>query len=347
MLTEEEILRRLGDGLDATLKAEFTKSGDRLDGLGGRLTEVEKLLVNRPGGNGSGGEPQTPGRAVVDSAEFKAFGGSHKRGKFAVDVKSITTVTGSAGAMVSIDRQLSPALMGRQKLTIRDLLSVVPTSAGSIEYPRQSARTNAAAVVTEGSTKPETDYTFSLQTAPVRTIAHWVLASRQVLDDAPQLQATIDSELRYGLQVVEEDEILNGDGTGSHLLGLMAQATAYNSAFATEAPTMFDTLLKAILQCELAGFPATGIVVHPTDLARMLAIKDSQERYIASAGPFSGPINTIWNVPVASSQSMDETEFLVGVFRDGCTLYDRQSAQVLVSTEDDTNFRKNLVTILP
>ncbi len=61
--------------------------------------------------------------------------------------------------------------MGRRTLTVRQLLGSVPTSSNMIEYPRQSVRTNAAAVVTEGSEKPESAIEFTLQTAPVRTVA--------------------------------------------------------------------------------------------------------------------------------------------------------------------------------
>lgn len=346
MLTEEQIVARW-DRLDTELKTElksgFTETHEQLLKFGGRLTEVEQIVSRRHDPAPGGGALITAGATVVASPEFKSFG-SQRRGKFSVNVKAITSASTSGGALAPPDRSASPALMGRRTLSIRQLLGSVPTSSNLIEYPRQSVRTNLAAVVTEGSAKPESNYEFVLANAPVRTIAHWVPASRQIMDDAPQLQATIDSELRYGLELEEEDEILNGDGTGSHLHGIIPQASAYNSAFTVEAPTQFDTLLKAILQSELAGFPANVLILHPTDLARLLAIKDAEERYIASAGPFSGPLNSIWNVPVATSQAIAETKFLVGSTF-ATTLYDRMQAEVVISTEHDDFFTRNLVAI--
>ena len=47
----------------------------------------------------------------------------------------------------------------------------------------------------------------------VITIAHWIPASRQVLDDAPMLQSYINVRMTYGLKLEEEDELLNGDGS--------------------------------------------------------------------------------------------------------------------------------------
>ncbi len=49
-------------------------------------------------------------------------------------------------------------------------------------------------------------------------------ASRQAMDDAPALASMIDVEMRYGLDDVEERQLLAGDGTGQNLLGMMPQA---------------------------------------------------------------------------------------------------------------------------
>jgi HK97 family phage major capsid protein len=38
-------------------------------------------------------------------------------------------------------------------------------------------------------------------------------------------------------------------------------------------------------------------------------------------------------------------KYLVGAFRLGAQIFDREDANVEISTEDDVNFRKNLVTI--
>src|SRR5262245_44325134 len=68
--------------------------------------------------------------------------------------------------------------------------------------------------------------------------------------------------------------------------------------------------------------------------------------YIVSGGPFSGPIISIWSRPTVGTPSMDQGEFLVGVFKDGAQIFDRWDAQVLVSTENEDDFVKNLATIL-
>jgi HK97 family phage major capsid protein len=54
----------------------------------------------------------------------------------------------------------------------------------------------------------------------------------------------------------------------------------------------------------------------------------------------------LWGLPVVESDGMSRGDFLVGAFRLAATLFDREEAAILVSTEDQDNFVKNLVTIL-
>jgi HK97 family phage major capsid protein len=319
----------------------------RMDEFTGRVTEIEQTLAARKVGGGGDYRIETAGASVIGHEQFKSFGGSRRRGKFSVEVKTITTGSTSAGALITPDRRPEIVMLPQQRLTVRDLLTVAQTTSSSVEYPRQTVRTNNAAVVTEGDAKPQSSISFELKTVPVRTIAHYVKASKQALDDAPMLQATIDSELRYGLKLVEEEELLNGDGTGQHLLGVVPQATAFASPITVpDRPNRFDVLLMAIAQSELALLPATGIVLNDLDLTAMRTIKNADGDYIVSGGPFSGPITSIWGRSVVGTPSMDEGDFLIGAFKDGATLYDRWDAQVLVSTENEDDFIKNLCAVL-
>jgi HK97 family phage major capsid protein len=67
------------------------------------------------------------------------------------------------------------------------------------------------------------------------------------------LQSYIDGRLRYGLAFKEEQQILNGDGTGQNLLGIIPQATAYvRPTGVTTTASKIDTLRYAMLQAVLA-----------------------------------------------------------------------------------------------
>jgi hypothetical protein len=45
---------------------------------------------------------------------------------------------------------------------------------------------------------------------------------------------------------------------------------------------MIDQLRLAMLQASLAEFPADGMILHPTDWARIELLKDGEDRYLWS-----------------------------------------------------------------
>lgn len=296
---------------------------------------------------------KTPGQRFVESDEFKSLsdGGTVTQGRVAaVSMKTITSLTtdadGSAGAHIDTQRVQSPmAMIPDRRLTIRDLVSPGQTNSNAIEYVQETGFTNNAGMVAETALKPESSLKYDLKTAPVRKIAHWMLASQEVLADAPGLQSMIDQRLRYGVAYAEEIQLLNGDGTGQNLFGIRPQATAFNAAFAVEQETEIDKIRLAILQAVLAEYPASGIVLHPTDWAKIETTKDTQGRYIIG-NPQGTTAPTLWSLPVVATQAMEVDKFLVGAFRQGAQIFDRMLSTVMASTEDMDNFRKNLVTIL-
>jgi HK97 family phage major capsid protein len=321
------------------------KIEQKLEALETRNTDLEQMVAARRGGGGTEAG-KTLGQMVAESDEVKNFAAKMgAKGTIRVTVQNaITSATGSAGDLIESQRDPELIRLPRRQMTIRQLLSVGRTTTNSIEFARQTTRTNNAAVVAENTTKPESAYAWELDDAPVRTIAHWVPVSRNAMDDVPQLQSEIDGELRYGLDLVEEMEILKGDGTGQHLHGLVPQATEYAPAFAPTDETDIDTIRLALLQASLAFYPADGIVIHPTRWTRMELTKDGEQRYIfANVIQMAGP--QLWGRPVIATQAMDEDEFLTGAFRMAAKIWDRMDTEVLISSEDRDNFVKNMLTV--
>lgn len=322
-----------------------SKLTDRLEKLETRNTDLEQELAQRSGGGRD--EVKSFGQKVAESDEIKAFVGNGCKGTMRLTMpirQAITSVKPGGGGLIWSDRETEIVGLPRRMMTIRQLLSHATTSSNSIEYAKQTVRTNNAAPVSEGVQKPESAYAWDQADANVRTIAHWVPVSRQAMEDAGQLQGEIDGELRYGLMLAEELQLLKGDGTGQNLSGLVTEATAYSAAFAVTGETMIDTLRLALLQASLAEYPADGVVLHPTDWARIELTKDGEFRYIfANVMQMAGP--QLWGRPVVPTQSMDEDEFLVGAFMMAGTIYDRMEPEVMASSEDRDNFVKNMITV--
>lgn len=308
--------------------------------------ELEQKLARA---NWGGGAPEAKswGEQFVDSDGIKAFADEHSRpARFRMEVKTtLTTGSTSGGPLGGQAYQDGVNPLPQRRMRIRDLLPVVGISTGAVEYPKQTTRTNASAPVVEGDAKPESALGWTMETVTPKVIAHWIPASRQILDDAPQLRDTIDNELLFGLIYTEEAQLLNGDGTGENLDGLVANATAFSDPLTLASPTMLDTLALAILQNALAEEPADGIVIHPSDWMRMRLLKDADGKYILG-DPAATVQPVLFGLPVVATQAMTVDKFLVGNFRRAATLYDRWTPRVEVSTEHADFFTRNLVAIL-
>lgn len=334
-----------GKGLTETTKELADQALTGMNEAKARLDELEQKLDRR--GN-EDGRDYTAGERFIEAEEFKNFASQTRpRGRAIVEVKDISSLTtdvaGSVGSMVQPQR-VSGTELPQRRLTIRSLLAQGNTNSSSIEYDREKVFTNAAATVAEGALKPQSELQYEDATAPVRTIAHWMRASVQILADAPALRSIIDQRLRYGLAYAEELQILAGDGVGQNLNGLITQATAYAAPGGLTASTQVDVLRLMILQVALAEFPANGIVMNPTDMAAIELSKDSAGGYIVG-NPQGTVDKRLWGLPVVETQAIGVDKALVGAFNLAAQIFDRQDATVEVSTEDQDNFVKNKVTI--
>lgn len=329
-----------GEDLGRELKGDVDKALVKLAELRAEFTELHQKDSRR-----GDAEParKSLGQHVADSQDVKDFSAKGAVGTIKIDTKAITTA--QAGGLVTVDRQAEVVELARRVPRVRDLLMPGRTNGTSIEYPRQTTRTNAAAAVAEGGTKPESAYVWTVATANVRTIAHWVPVSRQAMDDAPQLASLIDGELRFGLDLVEDAQLLAGSGVSPNLPGLIGQATAYSAPIdppGTE--TSIDQLRLAMLQVELADFPTDGIVLNPADWALIELTKTTDGAYIfANPTRLAGP--TLWGQPVVSTTAITIDKFLVGAFKMAAQIFDREDTEVLISSEDRDNFITNMLTV--
>lgn len=343
------------DRLD-NLLTEFNVTKSQLAefaGIKAQLSELEQKSVRRPGGDGES-EYKSAGQRVVESDAFKGMDSSARKSmRVSMERKDLLNVTATVGtgaspasSLVGADRQVGIIARPNRKMTVRDMIMGGQTDASSIEYVVETGFTNNAGMQVEGAVKGRSDITFNLKSANVRTIAHFFKASRQLLDDAKGLASYIDGRAQYGLRFKEEQQLLSGDGTGANILGILPQATAFvaNANVVVTNGTALDRMRLAILQVMLAEYPASGFVLNPIDWTQIELTKDTQGRYII-ASAVDGTNPRMWGLPVTETQAMAQNTFLTGAFNLGAQIFDRMDVEVLLSTENEDDFIRNMVTI--
>lgn len=335
-------------------------AGEDLDeqkGAAGALTRVKNL-----------------GLEIVNSAEFKAAMAPFKNGKVPerssfqsdpIAVKSLFTGVAdtSAGVFVTPEQTGILEMLGRRPLTIRDMISKRTTGSDTVEYVVQTAHSNNAAPVPEatstgplgdgtggtstlvtGGYKPEGSWAFKRETATVKTIAEWVPATKRALADAGQLQGLINDELRKDIAETEEAQIMNGDGEGENLPGILQTSGIQAQAFTTD---IFTTARKAITKVRTVGrvvpnaFAFNPVDVETIDLAR----ENGATGKFLGAGPFSMGPRTLWGVPIVETEAVAAGEGLLGDYSKA-VLWDRQQTTVTMTDSHADFFTRNMVAIL-
>ncbi|WP_201509598.1 phage major capsid protein [Klebsiella pneumoniae] len=333
----KDTVDKMASELNALKEAEKT--------LKAALGELEQHVAQMPLANAKQ-VVESVGQQVISAEALKTFAASVAASqRISIPVKAALLTANVPGNIVAPDRLPGIDTAPKQRLFIRDLIAPGTTASNTIYWVQQTGFTNNAAAVAENTTKPYSNIEFAEKITPVRTIAHLFKASKQILDDFSQLQSQVDAEMRFGLKYVEEQEILFGDGTGAHLEGIIPQASAFAAAFQVENQNGIDDLRLAMLQAQLARFPASGHVLHFIDWAKIELTKDTLGRYIlANPAALTGP--TLWGLPVVATEATAfQGKFLTGAFSAGAQIFDREETNVVISTENADDFEKNMITI--
>jgi HK97 family phage major capsid protein len=339
-----------GEELSTSLKEKADEHLIVMNTIKGQVEELEQKMVASMKRENPENKTLGDRFAESDAAKNMLAQGSSFRGKASFETKatltSLTTdAAGSVGDAIDNTRLPGIRLLPNRRMTVRDLISQGRMDGNTLEYVKETGFTNSAGMVAEGAAKPASDIKFELYTTSAKVIAHYMKASRQVMDDISQLRSVIDERLLYGLAYKEETQLLNGDNTGQNLYGIIPQATAFSAPVTIADLNIIDVLRLAMLQAVLAEYPATGHVMHPTDWATIETLKDADGRYIIG-NPQGTTQPTLWGLPVVATQAITVRKFLTGAFKLGAQVFDRWSARVELATENEDDFIKNLVTIL-
>lgn len=323
------------------LNAAVEKLTGKLEGLETRNLDLEQAFAQ--GGAGGRGGAISVGQEIAESDQLKAWLDGGLQGSLTLRPENAITVV--PGGLIREGFDSDPANLPMQRMAIRALLNVTTTESDVVKFARQTVRTNNAGMVAEGAAAdPASVYTWAQAEANVRKIVAFAHASDESLADAGQLQGMIDNELRYDLNLEEEQQILSGDGTGQNLQGLLTVASAFVAAGGLPNETRIDRLRLGILQVALGNYSANGVTLHPVDWAGIELTKDNEKRYIFG-NPNEQSTPRLWGLDVVPTLSHGLSEWMVGNFRMAATLHDRQDTEVLISSEHGTNFIEGMKTI--
>lgn len=324
----EDLKAKMADSLGITIETPETfetKTGAPLS-LGEQFTaspQYKRLVNGGMTGSSWKSEPielKTPG--------FKA---------------TLTTDAASGGDLISPDVRPGILPMLFRRLTVADLMPQSGTNSNTVRYMEETTATNAAATVAEGAAKPESTLIFDAKDEPVRKIATTMTITDEMLEDVEQIRGYIDGRLRIFVQLEEEDQLLNGDGTAPNISGILDRSIGTH-ALGTDSRA--DALFKGIMKVSNDSFlDADGVVINPADWQDVRLEKGSDAQYYGP-GPFDAQgVNTIWGRRVVVTPAIAAGTALVGAFATAAQVFRKSGITVEASNSHASNFTENKTTL--
>ncbi|TNE75498.1 MAG: phage major capsid protein, partial [Gammaproteobacteria bacterium] len=280
----EEALGKIGDQVDTAVKSlndQVKAEGEARQELKGAVEELMKKynetadqlhdLMQKGADRFDAEQVESFGEMFSKSEQYKQLG-EGRANTARLNIKTaIINATGQNQPLVSADRRAGIIANPDRILTVRDLLPVGRTSSNLIEFAKENVFTNNAGPQVGGSpeafenvTKPESAITFTLATAAVTTLAHFIPASKQVLSDSGMLNSYVDNRLLYGLKLKEETQLLLGAGANGELDGIYTQATALTQT-SPNTTNEIDIIRMAIKQAHQSEYRPTAVLLNPAD----------------------------------------------------------------------------------
>lgn len=228
---------------------------------------------------------------------------------------------------------------------LRDLMrSSVIEQNGVFKFAKKSGGEGAPAVQTEGASKAQVDYDFTITEVTPKTIAAYSKISKQMLQRLTWLQNFVSTQLVNDLLEVEDTKLFDYAGTGE-FVGLYEAASAYSpSGSVTSASNRWDKLANAIAQLKAARFRPSVILINPVDEMELLINKETGAGYSHPSLITGAPLS-VAGVTIVATDIVPVNTFFVADMAKAAELLFEDNVMVEFAYEDGDNFTKNLVTV--
>lgn len=279
----------------------------------------------------------TPGSAV-SVPEFKAAGDTHTVGEVFGPV------------LTEIDRTVVREF---RRPVLSDLLGQGTLGAGSnaVTYFVEGAIEGGFGMVAEGGQKPQFHIADpTTRTDALKKIAGVLSFTDEMVEDLDFWVSEINQRGLYMLALAEENQLLNGSGTGQNVLGLLNRS-GIQTETSTGPTDNADALFRAITKVQTAtGLSADGIVMNPADYQQLRLAKDSNGQYMGG-GFFYGQYGNggvveqppLWGQRTIVSAGIPAGTAAVGAFKTATTVYRKGGVRVESTNSHADDFDYNRI----
>ena len=343
--TKEDIEKAVSELRDAQM--------EQMKNLNEALKEIGLSIKANKEGNSTVKESSIKEALKSNSDAIKTLKDNRDAQWVKMTVKAVGTMLESAnvsGGNVPVEQRIQGLnAIASRRIRLMDLVSRGKATSNLISWVYQSGKEGTAGGTAEGATKNQIDFNLVVASQVVVKRSAFIKVSTEMLDDIDFIESEINNELLRELNKDVELTAYSGDGTAPAMNGVRTTGTAFAAgdfALAIDNANEADVLVVAINQIAIAEQPEpTAILMHPTDVAKLLVIKVSatDKRYVERLQMIAGQLS-LDGIPIVKTTLVTAGTYLVGAFN-LATLYDLGTLSIEMGL-DGNDFTKNLRTII-
>lgn len=254
----------------------------------------------------------------------------------AVQVKAVGDMTlpvNLTGAQPK-DYNFDVVMIPGQAVNVSDLVGSVTISGGTYTFPREGAGEGSIGAQTEGATKNQRDYDFTMVDVNTDFIAGFTRYSKKMANNLPFLTSFIPKALRRDYAIAENSAF-----------NTVLSAAATPSVVKITGNNKIEMLIEEIAKQQDSNYNVNGIVVRPSDYWDILVTEKSTGAGYGLPGivTLDGGQLRINGIPIYQATWLAANKYFVGdwtrvnkIITEGLSLE--------FSEQEGTNFVKNNIT---
>lgn len=225
--------------------------------------------------------------AITEKAEeFKKLAeGEISAVKAVVNITDATTIDASGSAsQYSLTTNTGIISKLRSRLmTYLSNVSIGRMTGNRVMWIEELDEQGTPIFIAEAATKTKISVRYEERERKSSKIGVHAKVTTEFLRNLPQLVSYVQNNLIKRVDIATEDGLLNGDGTGVNLKGIITYASAFTGGSLNgtlTAPSPADVFRAVALQVQEAYGQATALFVSPGVLANLDVEKDSNGAYL-------------------------------------------------------------------
>lgn len=252
-----------------------------------------------------------------------------------VQVKAVgdMTLSNLTGAQPK-DYNFNTVMIPGQLVNVADLVGSVNIAGGTYTFPREGAGEGSIATQTEGSSKAQRDYDFTMVDVNTDFIAGFTRYSKKMANNLPFLTSFIPNALRRDYFIAENAAFNT----------VLAGAATASSQVITDK-NKIEMLINEIATLENSNYAVNGIVVRPSDFYDIMkTAKSSSSGYgLPGIAVYEGGVLRINGIAVYKATWLAANKYFVGDWSRVNKVV-TQGLSLEFSEQEGTNFVKNNIT---